>query len=377
MKKFTLLVFVVLMTVLSYAQGHFVPAFVGSGTDQMTINVVAATLRDIDFEAGDEIAVFDGSICCGVAILTDAVSISNLAIIIASKADVGQSNGYTAGHTISYKFWDKSKNKGISGITTEYHNSSGAIISAPTFTANETTFVNLSCTNPINLIAVSKAGPDQTVGKNSLVTLDGSASSDADTDPLTYLWTVPAGITLSSTTTAKPTFTAPVVSSSTDYTFTLVVNDGEANSSADDVIITVKPSNAPTANAGSNQTVDEITLVTLNGSATDPDAGDVLTYKWTVPSGITLSSTTVLNPTFTAPEVWDNTVNYTLSLVANDGTVDSPVSQVVITVRDVNKPPITNAGPDQSVNEGVSVTLDGSNSSDFEFQDLTYKWTVP
>jgi len=378
MKKFTLLVFIALISAFSYA-GHFVPAFTGSGIDQMTLSVYSATLQGVDLESGDEIAVFDGSICCGVYILDKTVSISDFVVISASKGETGLSNGYTIGHTISYKFWDKSANKAISGISIEYYDKSGTPLSpTPTFSANEDPImVKLSCDSPINQIPVSKAGTDQTVGKSSFVTLDGSASSDADTDPLTYHWTVPSGITLSSTTVAKPTFTAPTVATATNYTFSLIVNDGVDNSVADEVVITVKPSQAPTANAGTNQTVNELSLVALNGTASDPDAGDVLTYKWTAPSAIKLSSTTVLNPTFTAPEVWDATVDYTLSLVANDGTVDSPVSQVVITVKNVNKAPIANAGADQSVNEGATVTLDGSKSSDPDFDDITYKWTAP
>jgi hypothetical protein len=231
---------------------------------------------------------------------------------------------------------------------------------------------------PINTLPVANAGADQTVNSGATVTLDGSASSDADNDALTYLWTAPAEVTLSSTTVAKPTFTAPEVFADKTYIFSLEVNDGTASSVTDEVIITVKNVNkVPVANAGTNQTVDELTLVTLNGTASDPDAGDVLIYKWTAPSAIKLSSTTVLNPTFTAPEVWDATVDYTLSLVVNDGTVDSPVSQVVITVKNVNKAPIANAGADQSVNEGATVTLDGSKSSDTDFDDITYKWTAP
>jgi hypothetical protein len=43
---------------------------------------------------------------------------------------------------------------------------------------------------------VANAGADQTVEEGTLVTLNGSSSSDADSDPLTYLWTAPDGISL-------------------------------------------------------------------------------------------------------------------------------------------------------------------------------------
>jgi hypothetical protein len=41
----------------------------------------------------------------------------------------------------------------------------------------------------------------------------------------------------------------------------------------------------------------------------------------------------------------------------------------------VNQNPIANAGPDQTVNEGDSVTLDGSGSTDPDSDTLTYTWT--
>lgn len=227
-----------------------------------------------------------------------------------------------------------------------------------------------------NSASVANAGADQTVNKNSLVTLDGSGSTDPNNDALTYLWTAPDGITLSSATIAKPTFTAPEVNSDKTFTFSLIVNDGTVNSIADHVVITVKANQAPTANAGPDKSVMENSSVTLDGSgSSDPD-NNTITYKWIAPSGITLSSATVAKPTFTAPEVSSNT-NYTFTLVVNDGTLDSPADQVVITVKQENKAPYANAGTNQSINENSLYTLDGSSSYDPDSDPLTYKWTGP
>jgi len=187
----------------------------------------------------------------------------------------------------------------------------------------------------VNRVSVANAGTDQSVNELSVVTLDGSASSDPDGNPLTYKWSAPVGITLNSTSAAKPTFTAPEVTVNTDYTISLVVNDGIVDSPADQVKITVKQVNkVPVANAGTDQSVNERAMVTLNGSASTDADGNTLTYKWSAPAGITLSSTTVARPTFTAPEVTINT-SYIISLVVNDGMVDSPADQVIITVKNV------------------------------------------
>ena len=90
-----------------------------------------------------------------------------------------------------------------------------------------------------NSAPVADAGPDQNVATGSLVTLDGSASSDADSDPLSYSWSltsVPVGSTavLSDATASAPTFTADLAG---DYVVQLIVNDGTLDSAADSVVI--------------------------------------------------------------------------------------------------------------------------------------------
>ena len=78
--------------------------------------------------------------------------------------------------------------------------------------------------------------------EGTTVTLDGSASFDADNDALTYAWAAPSGVALSDTNGIDPTFTAPTVSTTTVYTFSLVVNDNTANSAnTSTVTITVNP----------------------------------------------------------------------------------------------------------------------------------------
>jgi len=82
----------------------------------------------------------------------------------------------------------------------------------------------------VNEAPVAKVGDDQMVAGNVLVTLDGSNSTDPENDELTYHWTAPEGITLSDVNSAQPTFTSPILNQNKDFTFTLVVNDGEFDS---------------------------------------------------------------------------------------------------------------------------------------------------
>jgi hypothetical protein len=95
----------------------------------------------------------------------------------------------------------------------------------------------------VNTPPTANAGPDQNVAPGSTVTLTGLGSSDPDAgDTRTYAWTQTAGpaVTLSSSTAAQPTFTAPAVVGGTSLTFSLVVTDNHGGtSSADAVTIAV------------------------------------------------------------------------------------------------------------------------------------------
>jgi len=229
-----------------------------------------------------------------------------------------------------------------------------------------------------NTAPVANAGTAQSVVAGAVVTLDGSASSDADSDLLTYRWAFtskPAGSTaaLSSATVAKPSFAANVVGA---YVLNLVVNDGKVNSAVATVTVTASVGNAaPVANAGTAQSVVAGVVVTLDGSASSDANGDLLTYSWAFtskPAGstATLSSATVAKPSFAA----DVAGAYVLNLVVNDGTVNSVAATVTVTASIANAAPVANAGTAQSVVAGVVVTLDGSASSDANGDLLAYRW---
>lgn len=304
MKKHSYLLFWLLFfqVVHGFAQAHFVVAFNGNGQDHMTIHVLSATLEGVDLKAGDEIAVFDGNICCGVKTLTRPVSYSHpetYVDIAVSKTDAGQANGYTTGNTISYKFWDACRKKEIQGISAAYFDQMTAQpTAAPTFMADESVFVKLSGTLPVNRAPFSDAGANQTVNEGSQVNLNGSASSDPDQDPLTYTWTAPSGIALSSVSVAQPVFTAPEVHADTPYTFSLVVNDGTTNSAVSQTVVTVKHTDkAPYVKAAiMNITADTQSpdsIIHLQTVFADDDPNDNFHY------GISANT----NPNIVTPEI--------------------------------------------------------------------------
>lgn len=249
--------------------------------------------------------------------------------------------------------------------------------------ASDTVTVNVG---NVNTPPVANAGADQSAGENTPVTLDSSLSSDLDGDPLTMHWTQVSGpgVLLDGTDTTSPTFTAPDVTAAqgtVDLKFQLVVNDGMVNSGPSTVIVHVKNTNdAPTADAGPNQSVNELDAVTLDGTlSSDPD-NDSLTYSWTQLLGepaVTLSGVNTATPSFQAPALdlggLPGGTTLTFELTVNDGKVSSS-STVNVRVSNVNHAPLADAGNDQTVPSTTFVSLDGSNSADTDGDTLTYAW---
>ena len=102
-----------------------------------------------------------------------------------------------------------------------------------------------------NSTPVANAGNDQSVAAGTTVTLNGSASSDADNDTLTYLWTLTSSpndsnATINNATASAANFTADQIGS---YVASLVVNDGTSDSSADTVTITANNTNVDITDA--------------------------------------------------------------------------------------------------------------------------------
>jgi len=135
-----------------------------------------------------------------------------------------------------------------------------------------------------NAAPVANAGIAQKVAVGSVVTLDGSTSSDANSDPLTYNWILtskPTGSAagLSSATSVRPTFNADLTGS---YVATLTVNDGKVNSNVAAVSITASVAKTDPA------------IVYFKGSYTYPESYS-FAYVDTLTGGF-LASQKVANP---------------------------------------------------------------------------------
>jgi hypothetical protein len=218
---------------------------------------------------------------------------------------------------------------------------------------------------------IANAGEDQTTFIEQPVLLDGSASFDPDGDPLRYSWRAFDGGKLENQQEKKTRFLeAPKTGT---YRVALTVNDGQRDSRPDTVRVIVL-NRAPVAVAGNDTTVKAGEKAFLNGSRSRDLDGDALTYRWE-----SLDGGQIANPAAKITTFMSNVVgNYNISLIVHDGKDDSKRDFIKVNIMPskINTAPIANAGNDDTTTVGLSVKLDGSLSSDVDFDQLTFEWTA-
>ncbi len=242
---------------------------------------------------------------------------------------------------------------------------------------------------------IARAGADRIVDDGTSVILDASASSDPDGTITRYLWTQVSGTrldftggSLTDTTTASPTFTAPNLSAGAPdqiFGLQLTVVDDTSKSAADTITLTVRDVNRPpTVDAGADQTADEGAFVSLNGAGSfDPD-GFIANFSWTQVAGPAV----VLNgadfssqPSFIAPVVdADTTLTFELTVTDNLGLTATDTVSVLVLNSDTDNDGLPDAWEIQhfgNLDQGPNDDFDGDGLSNLrEFQDGTDP-TVP
>jgi len=199
-------------------------------------------------------------------------------------------------------------------------------------------------TDTVKIVISSKptadAGPDQAVTGGDAVFLNGSLSSDPICFISNYQWQQINGISVSldNSSNMESSFTAPAADSAKTLTFQLIVTNNAGGSDSDIVNIHVNEISLnlpPVADADNDQTVAEKDIVKLDASKTiDPD-GFIISYVWKQTDShgalVSLSNSTTVTSTFKAPEVDKTTsINFTLTVQDNDGSIDTDDINIVI-----------------------------------------------
>jgi PKD repeat protein len=212
-------------------------------------------------------------------------------------------------------------------------------------------------------LPVVDAGIDQTVDEGTVVTFNGSGSSD-HFGIANYTWTFRDGGPRT-VYGVGPTY---IFNDPGIFNVTLKVTNLFGYWNIDTMTVTVNEIAPPVSDAGPDQTVDAGTRVTFNGSGSTAGAG-IVDYAWTFNDGagdFRLHGATPSH-TFNIPGV------YAVRLNVTDARGNRAERIMNVTVRDVT-PPAADAGPDLIVDQGTLVAFDGSASTD-NVGIVNFTWT--
>lgn len=199
----------------------------------------------------------------------------------------------------------------------------------------------------VDAIPSADAGADKSVCAGLGVGIGGSPTGPVGA---TYSWDNSG--TLSGGTLANPIAT-PVAT--TVYTVTVTSTNG--CTATDQVTVTVDP--LPSADAGPDRIICNGVPVQIGGSPTSSTIG--ASYAWD--NAVSLSNATTANPTANPA----STTTYTVTVTSPAGCTST--DQVLVTV---NSNPVANAGPDQDVCLGLSVSIGGTPTGP---AGSTYQWS--
>jgi RHS repeat-associated protein len=248
--------------------------------------------------------------------------------------------------------------------------------------ANDDVVITVNPSTPQNTAPVVNAGADQTITLPSNVTLQGSITDDGlpQGANLSITWTKVSGtgnVTFSSPNTA---ITQATFSQAGTYILRLNASDTELTGTDEVEIIVNSPANqAPTVNAGTDQSITLPASANLVGTANDdelPNPPATLTYTWAKVSSAG-------NVTFSQPNQLTTTASfsaagsYVLRLTASDSELFSS-DDIAITVIAQNQAPTVNVGADQTITLPSNANLIATASDDglpSPPATLTYSWS--
>lgn len=219
----------------------------GSGTDDTSTLKITVTSVNDNFADADETVsteedtTLTGNVLTGTSSVDGPVTVKGFTV-------AGDSTTYPAGATATIAGKGELTIGGDGSYTfTPSANYNGAV-PVVTYTMTDgsdpgdTSTLTISVTS-VNDLPVANAGPDQSIREGTVVTLDGSASTDVDDANLAYSWTQISEtpiVTLSDPAAMKPTFTAPSVQAAGGLlTFQLKVTDSGNAESTDTVSIKI------------------------------------------------------------------------------------------------------------------------------------------
>lgn len=222
------------------------------------------------------------------------------------------------------------------------------------------TSTGVTVTHPANNPPVANATVNCT---QNVCSFDARSSTDESPASLTYSWNF--GGTQGTGTGPVPTKT---YSAPGTFTVTLTVRDEWMATATTTLTVTIAE---PAGNAAPNPAIVwnciELACSFSSSGSTDPNAGDVLTYSWSLGDG----GATVAGPT--ATRTYATTGTYTVTLTATDGWGRSATRTQTVTLTE----PAGNNAPTVAFSfscTGLTCAMNSSATTDPEGNQIRYSW---
>ena len=210
---------------------------------------------------------------------------------------------------------------------------------------------------------VADAGEDIVIDQHETVTFNGSGSKDL-VGIANYTWTFSYNSTVINLFGKTPSFTFDLVGK---YVVFLNVSDARGNWGIDLLNVTVRDTTPPVAAAGEDISVVEGTIAHFTGMSSSDNIG-ITNWTWTINLDGIQEETYGTEAEF----LFTSLGKFDVELKVTDAAGLWSTDLLIVTVTD-GTPPIADAGPNMTIDQGDSVTLDGSLSTD-NIEVVNWTW---
>ncbi len=228
---------------------------------------------------------------------------------------------------------------------------------------NESRLFNVTIS--VDAVPTAVANVPSSADEDTIVEFDGSGSYD-DIMPLAdWEWYI---VELDETLTGEIVICDSFVDPG-EYTVDLTVTDSVDQTDTTSVIITILDVTDPVAVADASPSeVDMGDTVSLIGTDSADSYSTIVSYEWSFYDGVESQALTG----GTVDHVFEVAGSYPVTLTVEDAAGNQAEDTVTIVVRDTESP-VADAGDDQTVTEGATVTFDGSGTDNVAV--VSYMWT--
>jgi parallel beta-helix repeat protein len=211
----------------------------------------------------------------------------------------------------------------------------------------------------------ARAGRNLVIDQGLEVILDGRASTD-NVGIIDYRWTF---LNEGSSEEVRGAFVVVILQEAAEHLVTLNVTDDAGNWATDDVVVTVRDSTSPVADAGDDVTIAQGTNISFDGRGSR-DNVMVVDYVWTFTINEMLITIHGKTPSFTFEEPG----GYRVTLTVKDARGNCGIDNLHVTVQDT-EPPVPLVVLDKEIFSSIPVIFDGTGSQD-NTDVVLFSWTV-